>query len=1724
MRLLSLLLLAAVLVVCLGTPAQADPLSALFLSLKAFAGTTIGGLIFKVAAAFVPTMLGRLLAQKPKQPGVRIDGMTGGEEIPQSFPIGRRSVPGHLRYHNSHGGGDTPNEFYQMVISVSDLPGVALRRLRVGDKYTDLGETLHPKYGAPMLRFRRQGQDNGWIRFYDGTQTEADPDLVNAYENDPDEPWTDNHIGYGIAYAIITLRLNREVWQGLPEFRFVLDGIPLYDPRKDTSVGGDGSHRWDDPSTWESSENLAVMVYNILRGIPLPDGNIYGGRIPAEDLPLSNAIAGMNVCDVDLGNRLQFTGGLELRVDREPAEVIEELLKAGLGHISETGGVFRTRWGAPDLPVYSFTDDDIVITAPRQYDPFPGLQDTHNAIRVSHPSTSNLWEPVQTPIITNADWEEADGGRRLITQLSVPACFNHGQAQHLARAYIEDARRFRTHTIVLPPDAQVLEALDATEWSSDKEGYADKIFEVTEVEYLPFSLLVGVTLRERDPADFVPHPEEELPPPPELDPTPVDARTTPDTSWSLTPSSIRDAADEPRRPAFDIGVVPEAFRDARAIRYRAKVAATGEVITSGRFSPEDGSARVSDGVVAGESYEVEIRPIMDRETAWSDPKAVTVPDVRLRAGDLDDNILPDLFEEAGVSPIRIVDTLPASGEENELVWLRPESKLYRWDGSEWVTAAPQEFDWDDFPEDARPLRMVDTLPTNGEMDELVWLRPEKRIYRWDGSDWVPNVSEVDVDSFPPELRPIEVVTALPTSGNFEGRLVLFEGDIYRFHDGDWTRNVPAEAIDGELLEEQIGDGAINTAKFAAGLRPIEIVSTLPGTPHVQGRTVLLTTDNKLYRNTGSGWTAAVPADDIAGQIAAAQIAALEASKITGQLSNDQIAALAAAKLTGQIAETQISDSAISTPKLASGAITTAKLAADAVTADKVAANAITAAAISTGSVTTAKLAAGAVEADKIAASAVTADKVAANAITAAKLAANAVTAGKIAAGAVTADEIAAGAIVASKLAIGDFSNLNPDPTYSDPEAWSGDFTIKTTGNPTDWGTPRIAEIEGEGSEFIHVHGPAFKVQPGDELLVSVKGSNVTDAGTGTVHLVVYDDDTLTGATSIWGSPSTINFDTAGIEEKSATYTIPSGKNYARTRFYKSSNGATLVRFGAIHVRRKATGELIVDGAIQTHHMEAGSINADRLAANSISATQIAADAITATQIASGTITATQIATRTITANRIATGAITATEIASRTITADRIVSGTLTANEIASRSITASRIVAGTLTANEIATGSITADRLNVGTVRAALVGAHAIQAENIAAGAITASKLTITSFANLIANPDFELGGTDWVLGGDTTTTATSPQRGSTCLRADRSTTANYIVARSNTISCDPGDTFLLRGWGRSLSGLTGDFWLQARFLDDSGSVVNTQNLVWDDTNGNWQERSGIVTAPSGAARLQIYPYSVASGTMFWDNLSLTRAANGELIVDGAIAARHIDVEDLVADTAFIENLTVVNANIEGNIESDNYAESGGTPTDGFQLDRDNGKIKGVEFTDRLGIVRGAITSTFFIQEAVSFNGKKAFDTWHTIGTLEFFLPGNDDGLPDTVIIRPEVGGKQPNYDPEFPGSTGIYYEFRLRFYRSGNLLSNSDWALAPFWQFASYGNQNDTYIVATSYGCTPSTVTFYVDTADANLETWDRIDIQFRYRRDKLDGTSGNDSWVNSDTLEARVEYYYR
>ena len=344
----------------------------------------------------------------------------------------------------------------------------------------------------------------------------------------------------------------------------------------------------------------------------------------------------------------------------------------------------------------------------------------------------------------------------------------------------------------------------------------------------------------------------------------------------------------------------------------------------------------------------------------------------------------------------IVSGLPQTAALGDLAVNVLDGKIYEYQETGWVLVATSNEGGGTTGEGTSPIVPIEpTLPPAGTEGEFIYNTTDGQFYVYIDGEWkyiTAPPTEGDIG--------IVVVSTLPTEPT-EDQIVFLTTDnkLYRYTTaGGWV-----EVISPTGAATEVADASITTAKFAAGITPVEVVATLPTTENFVGRTVVLTTDGKLYRYAGSAFTAAVPTQD----------------------------------LTGTIGATLIAPDAITTEKIAAGAITADEIGANAITSDKITANAITTAKISAGAVgasqiaagaiTTEKIYAGAVAAEKIAANAIDATKIVAGAITSTKLAVNSVTAGAIVAGAistyhlgaqvVTANQIAAGAITASKLSV-----------------------------------------------------------------------------------------------------------------------------------------------------------------------------------------------------------------------------------------------------------------------------------------------------------------------------------------------------------------------------------------------------------------------------------------------------------------------------------------------------------------------------------------------------------------------------------------------------------------------------------------------------------------------------------------------------------------------------------
>ena len=651
-----LLFLAACLIAA-PTPALADPGSAIVAALSiagSLAGTAAAAINFAISLAVSVgvSYLAKAIglgpgSQKPGSIGVELQIGTGGD-VSRSILVGETATDGSLVYANTFFDLDTAgNIFLVQVIALSDWPTTDLVGLFVDGEERTWNPALSSvptepfsNIGTPIPEFRAAIDDYGtfdhlWVKYYDGTQSAADPYLVASFGDDDDYPIEEDFILTGMSYLIVTARYNPDVFTGgFPRVRPVVQGAAFYDPRLDTTAGGSGSHRFDDQSTWDFTKNQKVIEYNILRGVTLDAA--YGGEwlyglqgANAARLPYADWAAAMNECDEAVakkggGTEPQFEAGGEIPVGTPIRDAIDALNVSCNGRTHEMGGTYKPKVGPAGSSVFSFTDGNILTDDPSTFEPFRSLADTINGVKATYREPGAAWNRHDAPPRYDSDLEAEDGGRRLTTSIAYDFVSNSRQVQRLMKSALLDARRDRRHRIPLPPDAMVLEPGDIVDWTSDRNGYDEKLFEVVQVS-IAHNLNVVLEFREVDPDDYDWDPDtEEIPP----EPTPIILR--PPTSYSVqgfgAEAVVVEGDGGKKRVALRCTWTGFTSKDLHAIQFQYRLTAdTSKKWSERSDDPLDGEHDVFKGVIADSEYEVRARyrARSDRDTPWTDWETVS---------------------------------------------------------------------------------------------------------------------------------------------------------------------------------------------------------------------------------------------------------------------------------------------------------------------------------------------------------------------------------------------------------------------------------------------------------------------------------------------------------------------------------------------------------------------------------------------------------------------------------------------------------------------------------------------------------------------------------------------------------------------------------------------------------------------------------------------------------------------------------------------------------------------------------------------------------------------------------------------------------------------------------------------------------------------------------------------------------------------------------------------
>lgn len=462
--------------VLLASPASAEPISLIVGAIGAagswlFGGTVLANIVLGGLAAAAKFALTSIFAKKPKAQASKTETQYG-ENLAREIGMGVFGTMGHHVYRNAFEEG---NRMVQDVFKVSDFRCVSLERVMMDGKWKAIS-SVEEEFGRRVLDVHEGGEV--WVRFYNGAMTQAaDPQLV-GYSN-PSGRWTADHRGAGVSYVAVTSRMDQDNLTAPPSLLFEVRGAPLYDPRKDSSVGGSGSHRWNDQSTWEFSDNPAVMMYNLERGLFNGTEMMVGRGASADRLPLSEWFTAMNICAESMpdGSKrytaaLIASSGDAVTHDSNMTPLREACAASWVEAVMGEYPII----GANQAVVATITDDDINLEKPFKLSLSRPRSELVNTIAGTYVSPEAFYET--TPLATRIDQNAlAQDRERFASKVDYTAVTDPRVGDRLADIAIRASRYQASASICVHPKFLELKVGQWVTWQSSRYNFS-KTFQV----------------------------------------------------------------------------------------------------------------------------------------------------------------------------------------------------------------------------------------------------------------------------------------------------------------------------------------------------------------------------------------------------------------------------------------------------------------------------------------------------------------------------------------------------------------------------------------------------------------------------------------------------------------------------------------------------------------------------------------------------------------------------------------------------------------------------------------------------------------------------------------------------------------------------------------------------------------------------------------------------------------------------------------------------------------------------------------------------------------------------------------------------------------------------------------------------------------------------------------------------------------------------------------------
>ncbi len=292
------------------------------------------------------------------------------------------------------------------------------------------------------------------------------------------------------------------------------EGAPVYDPRFDSTQGGDGTMRADDQTTWAYTyggepvgRNPANQVLSYLLGyrIKNPADDTWklavGRGIPPERIDFESFITAANACDEPValaagGTEPRYrTDGIFSESD-DPRQVIDQFETSMNAKLRDAGGRFSLTVISNDLATPRFDFDDSDVLGEFRWTPTQDVQRTFNEVRgrFTNPAPEALYQLVDFPRYREPP---TDGIERVHT-LDLPLVQSGNQAQRIAKQQFARSKYPGRWEGNLGHRGWAVQLGDVVTLTFSALGWEEKLFRIVE-HGIRFDGVCPVVLQEEHP-------------------------------------------------------------------------------------------------------------------------------------------------------------------------------------------------------------------------------------------------------------------------------------------------------------------------------------------------------------------------------------------------------------------------------------------------------------------------------------------------------------------------------------------------------------------------------------------------------------------------------------------------------------------------------------------------------------------------------------------------------------------------------------------------------------------------------------------------------------------------------------------------------------------------------------------------------------------------------------------------------------------------------------------------------------------------------------------------------------------------------------------------------------------------------------------------------------------------------------------------------------------------